>query len=95
MTLFNEPLLISCDSCAGGGDEEGVPAYTGFSADEINPVRVLCKQYGIDTRLSDGNSTYVGESDAGLQSILFYGADGKELPEEEVDDLWSVYDGEE
>jgi hypothetical protein len=65
-----------------------------ISPEQVNPVRQLCDEYGIATRLTDGDSCYIGESGAGGREILFFDSDGTAVPDdgEAETELWDTYD---
>ena len=71
----------------GGGPD---PAYPIDDPLAINPVRLLCDEFGIETVLTDGDSTYIGEGKT--RSIAFYDSSRGRLSEEQQDELWNVYE---
>jgi len=81
----------------GGGPDKNVPEYSNIGKDnvfDINPVRSLCEEFGIETKLTDGDSCYIGESEAGVREIAFYRSDFSlmENDGEEEEDLWACYE---
>lgn len=77
----------------GGGPDKGVPDWQ-VDSKLVNPVRLLCDKFGIQTKLTDGDSSYIGESEVGLSEISFYLPDGSLMPQdgEAEDDLWATYE---
>lgn len=80
----------------GGGPDPDVADYAASTMEthEINPVRQLCDELGIATWLTDGDSAYIGESEAGVREIAFYSPDGKLMEDdgEAETELWDVYE---
>jgi len=96
--LYTDPdgLDIGGHWIHGGGPDDEVAAYSAAEIDkfELNPVRGLCDELGIATKLTDGDSCYIGESEAGVREIAFYLPDGSPLADDgpEEEELWDVYD---
>eukprot|EP00959_Pyramimonas_sp_CCMP1952_P214805 4495055-Pyramimonas_sp.AAC.1 len=72
----------------GGGPDD--PYYSVEDPETINPVRKLCDEFGITTRLTDGDSTYIGEGEA--RQLKFYGPSYAPLSDEEEQSLWDIYE---
>ncbi len=69
-------------------------AASNISPEQVNPVRQLCDEYGLATRLTDGDSCYIGESEAGAREIMFFDSDGKAIEDdgEAETELWDTYE---
>jgi len=80
----------------GGGPDAEVAEYAAANVDqfELNPVRALCDEFGIATKLTDGDSAYIGESEAGVREIMFFQPDGTPLPDDgpQEEELWDTYE---
>lgn len=80
----------------GGGPDDKVEMFAAskISPEQVNPVRQLCDEYGIATRLTDGDSCYIGESEAGAREIMFFDSDGTAIEDdgEAETELWDTYE---
>jgi len=80
----------------GGGVDDDVEAYSAatIGPEQVNPVRTLCDELGIETKLTDGDSCYIGESEAEVREIAFYSPDGSPMVDdgEAESELWETYE---